>query len=280
MARDKLLTFTDNRQDASLQAGHFNDFVQTVVLRSALYRALEERGELRFDTVAFEVVERMGLELRNIAQNPQLDPSSSAARSVWEAFRELTEYRLYYHLRRGWRVVMPNLEEVGLLQIDYGGLEECCSREDVWRGVPVLEDKSSEQRTEVLRVIRDHFRKHLAIHTRVLAEENSRRGLEQRVKQHLNAFWGLDHQERLWPATSLVVRIGPGELPQEGWFRRLSARTPLSRYLCRELHLEAGEFDAFARSLLRILTEQGFLREEPVSKGTFLRYRLDAAHIR
>ena len=31
--------FTDNRQDASLQAGHFNDFVQVGLLRSALYRA-------------------------------------------------------------------------------------------------------------------------------------------------------------------------------------------------------------------------------------------------
>ena len=35
----KLLTFVDNRQDASLQAGHFNDFVQVAQLRGALYRA-------------------------------------------------------------------------------------------------------------------------------------------------------------------------------------------------------------------------------------------------
>jgi len=32
----KLLSFTDNRQDASLQAGHFNDFVEIGLLRSAL----------------------------------------------------------------------------------------------------------------------------------------------------------------------------------------------------------------------------------------------------
>ena len=38
--RDKLLTFTDNRQDASLQAGHFNDFVHVSLLRSALNAAL------------------------------------------------------------------------------------------------------------------------------------------------------------------------------------------------------------------------------------------------
>ena len=36
----KFLAFTDNRQDASLQAGHFNDFVLVGLVRSALYRAV------------------------------------------------------------------------------------------------------------------------------------------------------------------------------------------------------------------------------------------------
>lgn len=37
----KLLSFTDNRQDAALQSGHFNDFIQVVRLRAALHKALE-----------------------------------------------------------------------------------------------------------------------------------------------------------------------------------------------------------------------------------------------
>jgi hypothetical protein len=40
----KLLSSTDNRQDASLQAGHFNDFVQVALLRSALHKATQQRG--------------------------------------------------------------------------------------------------------------------------------------------------------------------------------------------------------------------------------------------
>ena len=47
-ARDKLLTFTDDRQDASLQAGHFNDFVHASLLRSALHAALKEQEQLGF----------------------------------------------------------------------------------------------------------------------------------------------------------------------------------------------------------------------------------------
>jgi hypothetical protein len=36
----KILAFTDNRQDASLQAGNFNDFVQILLLRGALLAAI------------------------------------------------------------------------------------------------------------------------------------------------------------------------------------------------------------------------------------------------
>jgi len=274
--RDKLLTFTDSRQDASLQAGHFNDFVQTILLRSALCRALEAKGELRFDTVGSEVVPRMGLNVRDIAQNTQLAPNSSAARSVWETFTELTEYRLYLDLQRGWRVVMPNLEEVGLLRIDYEGLEECCRREEVWHGVPVFETMSAERRAEVLRVVLNHFRKHLAIQSRVLANEDTRRRLEQRMKQELAEFWWEDW---LRSATLFVLRNRAGELPEEGWFRRLSARTPLGRYLCRVLGIQSAQFEDFARRLLEVLTEQGYLRQEAVGRGAFLGYRLDAARI-
>ena len=41
----KILSFTDNRQDAALQAGHFNDFVEVSLLRAALYRAIQDAGE-------------------------------------------------------------------------------------------------------------------------------------------------------------------------------------------------------------------------------------------
>ena len=41
----KFLAFTDNRQDASLQAGHFNDFVLVGLVRSALYRAVHAQEQ-------------------------------------------------------------------------------------------------------------------------------------------------------------------------------------------------------------------------------------------
>ena len=58
----KLLSFTDNRQDASLQAGHFNDFLQILVLRSALLAAMENcpDGYLADGTIAQSVFEALG----------------------------------------------------------------------------------------------------------------------------------------------------------------------------------------------------------------------------
>ena len=47
------MSFTDNRQDASLQAGHTNDFVQVVQLRAALLAALRnaQGNVLSFDAI-------------------------------------------------------------------------------------------------------------------------------------------------------------------------------------------------------------------------------------
>ena len=41
-------------------------------------------------------------------------------------------YRIYRDLQRGWRLTSPNLEQTGLLQIDYDGLDECCADDEVW----------------------------------------------------------------------------------------------------------------------------------------------------
>ena len=56
----KFLAFSDNRQDASLQAGHFNDFVLVGLIRSALYRAAAEYQDQNGEPLA----DRASLEQR------------------------------------------------------------------------------------------------------------------------------------------------------------------------------------------------------------------------
>ena len=61
----KLLAFTDNRQDASLQAGHFNDFIQILILRGALLAAIGEThgGRLTDDVLAQRVLDHLRLDV-------------------------------------------------------------------------------------------------------------------------------------------------------------------------------------------------------------------------
>src|SRR5207247_1267054 len=70
----KLLSFTDNRQDASLQAGHFNDFLQVGQLRAAILRAVEGagRGGLTHERLTDSVFKTLDLPFGYFSTNPDL----------------------------------------------------------------------------------------------------------------------------------------------------------------------------------------------------------------
>ncbi|MFY7837058.1 MAG: hypothetical protein ACOVQ0_12345, partial [Novosphingobium sp.] len=63
----KLLGFTDNRQDAALQAGHFNDFLFVSLLRGAILRAVVDAGEegLSEEDFGLRVVRALGFTAAN-----------------------------------------------------------------------------------------------------------------------------------------------------------------------------------------------------------------------
>lgn len=275
VARDKILTFTDNRQDASLQAGHFNDFVHVAVLRAALYSALRTAGELTFDRVAHEVVKVCGLTIADIAKNPELAPDSRAANEVWDVFTELTEYRIYEDLRRGWRVLHPNLEQVGLLRVEYRGLEELCQSEDLATVCPSLREMTLEQRKVLIRAILDQFRRKLAICARALKADFQRQ-LRKRAEQCLNEFWGLDPDCDEIRSARCFVRPGQSRREPE-WFS-LSERSVIGRFLKSQLGVSGHEYEETLDRLLSVLVRHGLLRQEQVRDHKL--YQLDAACIR
>ena len=117
----KLLSFTDNRQDASLQAGHFNDFVQVALLRSALHHACAQGPStgLRHGDLSRCVLDAMELPFEDYAADPEV--RGPARQSTRDALSRVLEYLVYRDLERGWRVTAPNLEDCGLLRFDYVG---------------------------------------------------------------------------------------------------------------------------------------------------------------
>jgi len=274
-SQGKLLSFTDNRQDASLQAGHFNDFVHVSLLRSALFAALSREQELRFDRVAREVVGACGLAIRDIARNAELDPQSPAAADVWRVFTDLTEYRLYEDLRRGWRVVQPNLEHVGLLCVGYRGLDELCKADARWSFNLIMAAMAPEEREIITRAILDQFRRKLAISARCLQETNQQQ-IRRRAEQHLNEFWGLDPVVNELRTSTRFVRTGNSTRQVEGY--SLNERSAIGKFLRQRLQLKTGDYQQFLDQYLTLLVGHGLLmRPDPIEDHQF--YQLDAACI-
>src|SRR5262245_41272004 len=272
-ARNKLLSFTDNRQDATLQAGHFNDFVHVSLLRCALYAALTREQELTFDCVARETGLSCGLTIRDIARNPELDPQSPAAQEVWGVFTDLTEYRLYEDLRRGWRVVQPNLEHVGLLRVGYRGLESLCADDARWGFHPAVAALPPADREGLTRTVLDQFRRKLAIAVRCL-QETAQQQMRRRAEQHLNEFWGLDPDLNELRTANCFVQLGRSTRAVDGF--SLNERSTLGRFLRQRLGLSTTDYPRFLDGLLALLRSHGFLvRLDPVEDHQS--YQIEAA---
>lgn len=230
----KLLSFTDNRQDASLQAGHFNDFVEIALLRSALYKAVQQAGAagIAHDVLTQKVFDALGLDFRLYATDPDVRFAQKA--ETERALREVLGYRIYRDLKRGWRITSPNLEQCGLLQIQYTALDEVCSAEDVWQNAhPALVNASSETRQHVSKVLLDHMRRELAIKVDYLNPAHQE-SLKQLSSQRLRAPWAMDENEKLEHAAVLFPR--PRRAPtNDEYFGNvfLSARGGYGQFLRR-----------------------------------------------
>lgn len=224
----KLLTFVDNRQDASLQAGHLNDFVQVVQLRGALNKALQY-GELRHDTVARAVVDALGLPFEEYASSP--DALFGARRNAEAAFASLIEYRLYADLQRGWRITLPNLEQTGLLTIAYDSLMEIAAEQSLWGSAhDVLRNDDVAHRFELCRLVLDEFRRALAVDVEALSEQGFE-ALKRKADQHLTGVWSVAPTEkRVDVGTVYPFPSSPGQTRSAS---HLTGRSALGRYLRR-----------------------------------------------
>lgn len=218
----KLLSFTDNRQDASLQAGHLNDFVNVTTLRAALWRALGDAGAegLSHDLLASRVVQ--ALSLHEEAYSLQPGARGRIQSMALKALTEVVEYRLYLDLRRGWRVNLPNLEQCGMLRFDYPGLEELAADADEWRH-PRAAGASPETRLRVLRALLETGRRGLGIFVGVLDPEEWG-PMERRSEQHLIDQWSVAGERQTW---SSLIATGPRN---PGGRRRITSLTPRSGF--------------------------------------------------
>lgn len=207
----KLLGFTDNRQDAALQAGHFNDFLFVALLRGAILAAVRNAGSagLREDEFGRRVQAVLGFIAanRDRRQEWMADPESKGVAQI-NAEQDLSRvlaYRVWADQRRGWRFTNPNLEELGLVRAEYVSLDDLAEDDGAFSAAPPeLRLASKETRKAVLDELLTHLRHGLAITTEAL-DPATVDAVSNAARQSLRDPWAISAQESPRIAGALII---------------------------------------------------------------------------
>ncbi len=266
----KLLSFTDNRQDAALQAGHINDFYKVGKLRTAIYSALEksDNKQLDYSEITDRVFDALNLKQEIYATSPSSLPFQ--AKENEQAFKYYLMYRILYDLKRGWRVTLPNLEQCGLLKIDYKYLKETCEYEDHWKDTPILSSLSVGERVDLITQLLDYFRRNYALSHTIL-EQNEISRISGIIREEIKPEWGLDKNEqidipyymRVETLTTYNQKIYTGSIGPQSYF---------GKYLKAEakkqgIRLDNNEYKSVAYKILNKLVDAKYLSVKPINQG-------------
>jgi Lhr-like helicase len=272
--RRKLLSFTDNRQDAALQAGHFNDTQFVSLLRAAILAAIRSAGEtgLRDSKFGQAVQDALGFLPENTSRRVEwmIDPNARGMSQIdaSSALSQILAYRVWSDQRRGWRFTNPNLEETGLVRAVYASLDELANDAEVLTGPPFLRNASAEIRERALITLLDALRGGLA----VTAESLEPRHLEaigRDSRQYLREPWTIGQNETLRQAAALLVDAPSRQTRDEGLILRGGPRSGLARKLVKAEfwghRLSSQEYLDLVHALLQAAETYGLVRQVPTA---------------
>ncbi len=291
----KLLGFTDNRQDAALQSGHFNDFLFVSLIRAGFLGALEVAGAngLRSDELGSAQQKALGFDRSTPEIKTEwLQEPTLRGFNLQEAeatLRQVLSYRTWFDQRRGWRYTNPNLEQLGLLRVDYQGLDALAADDALFADAPaVLRSASAIVREALYRELLDHLRQGMAIRSQVL-DATVIEQLLAKSHSRIRAPWGFGIDEKPRRARWLMVSSPPrsrNTLRDEDLLVRGGSRSALGKTL-RESRLWGGdgavrnlkskEFDELVEALLRAASTHGLVSEEVTPFDNRIGWKLNDA---
>jgi len=268
----KLLSFTDNRQDAALQAGHFNDFLFVSLLRGGILRAVIDAGNdgLSEDEFGLRVVRALGFTASNKVARVHwmLDPGAGAVtRSDSErVLAKVLAHRVWTDLRRGWRFTNPSLQVLKLIDVDFVGLDDVASdRDRLGTILPTLGAMGDDDRKRVVRLLLEAMLEGLAVGTEAL-ELAVLDTVAQKSRSHLRTPWSIDIKETPRGRTTLFLQA-PGKdlvgLREEQTILRAGHNSRIARLINRNsvigTKLRKDDYLIFMAGLLDLLTEEGLV---------------------
>lgn len=278
LRNQKLLSFTDNRQDASLQAGHFNDFLTTARLRSSVGFALRNAPVgLKVYDIAQRTCEQLKLKESEYAINPNDNwPDEENER----ALKDFLLIRILYDLKRGWRYVLPNLEQCALLRIEYEKLGLYCQQDIFFKDLLLFKNLPPTKREEILYQVLDFFRTSFAINHPNLLEKRRETEDFLNLKLDTEKQWSLERDEKI-ESSCYLVSLNPGKTNRI-YTNSIGSRSNLAKYfkrLFREYGLDplkTDDYVDFIENVCQVLKKGNFLKDESIKgdKGTVIGYQL------
>ncbi len=266
----KLLSFTDNRQDAALQAGHFNDFIKVVQIRSAITKAVRESpsGGLTIHTIGDAIFKTLNLPFQDYADCKTDNPMHSIRMMYEDTFRKFLVQRALYDLRRSWRIVLPNLEQCALVKIDYLHLDELAAHS--WDTIPEMQLLDEKQRYDLLYSVLDAFRLGYALSSRNHLDEAVLKENESAIRERLKTPWTLERDEKLMRPNTFC--LGASAKKERPFVKHIGSRSLLGKFIIQyfrdhaDTRLDQAAYRLFLERLLEQL-ENNFLESRTLATG-------------
>jgi len=268
----KLLGFTDNRQDAALQAGHFNDFMFVSLLRGAILRAVLDAGDdgIAEDEFGLRVVKALGFTAGNkdARIHWMSDPEAGAVvrEDSQRSLAKVLAHRVWTDLRRGWRYTNPSLSVLKLIDVAFIGLDEIA--EDTERLTAILQNLGTidvPARKSMLKLLLGAMLDGLAVGTEAL-NLTVLDAVAQKSRNLLRSPWAIDAKETPRSRTTMFLQA-PGKdrvgLREEQTIIRAGHNSRIGRLINRRsvIGTKLGKTDYLTvmTGLMELLAREGLV---------------------
>ncbi|WP_375210992.1 DEAD/DEAH box helicase [Hyphococcus sp.] len=288
----KLLGFTDNRQDAALQAGHFNDFLFVSLLRGAILRAIIDAGEagISEDEFGLRVTRALGFIATNkdARGHWMADPEAGAVirEDAQRALAKVLAHRVWTDLRRGWRFTNPSLSVLKLIDVKFIGLDEIVEdRETLSAILPSLGTLDDSARRNVFVEILRSMLEGLAVATEAL-DLTVLDTVAQKSRNLLRAPWAIDNKETPRSGTFMLLEP-PGRRPTRLRDERKLLRAGVTSRIGRRINkrsvigtkLNTTDYITAVTGLMGLLEREGLVSLAEVETDV-LGWRLSPSAVR
>ncbi|MDP2355079.1 MAG: DEAD/DEAH box helicase [Beijerinckiaceae bacterium] len=268
----KLLGFTDNRQDAALQAGHFNDYLFVSLLRGAILRAVLDAGDdgMAEDEFGLRVVKALGFTASNKGSRIHwmLDPEAGAVvrEDAQRSLAKVLAHRVWTDLRRGWRYTNPSLSVLKLVDVDFIGLDDISEdTESLMAVLPELGSLDAAACRKLLKEILGAMLEGLAVSTEAL-DLTVLDTVGQKSRNLLRTPWAIDQKETLRSRTTLFLQA-PGKdrvgLREEQTIIRAGHNSRIGRLINRKsiigTKLSKTDYLTVMSGLMELMAREGLV---------------------